>query len=301
MIRQHLPAPLTPLIGREAELAIIEAILQGASTRLITITGAGGIGKTRLALELAHRLQRDSASRCSWVSLASVEGARDVPAALASALDVLIPAGQSALTALGEALEHREAVLFIDNFEHVSDAAPLLADLLQSGAGLGMIVTMFLLDPGLTLISIAVVVVLSLMANFWRIYARKAYIQVRETVRFHFRDKQRAFDEKVREMAETLLDKIEATQIEEWEKTKNYEKDLEDIFYITQMEGVNVEIGRRTKDWESSYRVVFFIDKLKNDKTGTSLARACFKRLEEREQDAQLSALDGVLDDIKFE
>lgn len=140
-MRQNLPVPLTPLIGRDDELAKLEALLRGTSPRLMTITGAGGIGKTRLALELAHRLQRRAASRCSWVSLASVEDARDVPAALASTLDVQIPAGQSAQTALSEALAHRDAVIFIDNFEHVSDAAPLVADLLQAGSSLRIVAT----------------------------------------------------------------------------------------------------------------------------------------------------------------
>src|SRR3954467_3230876 len=127
----NLPTPLTSLIGREHELASVESILRKTSIRLTTITGPGGIGKTRLALELAHRLNAHFAAGCFWVSLASVQHSDDVAIALATALDLEIPPGRTALSVLCEDLARRDALLVIDNFEHVSDAAPLLAELLQ--------------------------------------------------------------------------------------------------------------------------------------------------------------------------
>src|ERR671919_105791 len=96
---QNLPTPLTSLIGREYELANFESILRETSTRLVTITGPGGIGKTRLALELAHRLNRHFAAGCSWVSLASVQDPNDVAASLATTLGIQIPAGRTAFAA----------------------------------------------------------------------------------------------------------------------------------------------------------------------------------------------------------
>jgi len=139
--RHHLPIPLTPLIGREDELANIAANIRGGSMRLVTLTGPGGIGKSRLALELAHQLSQDFAAGCAWVSLASVHDPDHVAAALASSLDVQVPAGRSALSALCDDLANQDKLLVIDNFEQVSDAAPVLAELLQAGSSLRIIVT----------------------------------------------------------------------------------------------------------------------------------------------------------------
>ena len=137
----RLPVPLTPLIGRQDDLASVDAMLRTTSTRLVTITGPGGVGKTRFTLEVAHQLAQHFASGCFWVSLASVEDANDVAAALASALDIQVPADQTALSALREDLAQREALLIIDNFEQVSEAAPLLAEILQAGSSLRIVVT----------------------------------------------------------------------------------------------------------------------------------------------------------------
>lgn len=140
-MNQNLPTPLTSLIGRERELAQIESVIRQTSTRLITITGPGGIGKTRIALEITHHLNRHFAAGCAWVSLASVQHPNDVAMALANALGIEVPAGRTAQWALCEELAHRDALLVVDNFEHVTDAAPLLAELLQAGSSLRIIVT----------------------------------------------------------------------------------------------------------------------------------------------------------------
>lgn len=138
---QHVPVPLTSLIGRERELADIEFILRRTPNRLVTLTGPGGIGKTRLALELAHRLTQHFPAGSRWVSLVSVRDPAEVATALASALEIQVPAGTTPLAALKDELGERNALLIIDNFEQVSDAAPLLAEILQAGSALRMVVT----------------------------------------------------------------------------------------------------------------------------------------------------------------
>ncbi|MBL8127551.1 MAG: tetratricopeptide repeat protein [Chloroflexia bacterium] len=138
---QRLPVPLTPLIGREHELANLENILRRTPARLVTITGPGGIGKTRLALELAHRLTPHFPAGCIWVSLASVHDPAEVASALASSLDIQAPAGSTPFSALCDDLAQRNALLVIDNFEQVSAAGPLLTDLLQAGRSLRIVVT----------------------------------------------------------------------------------------------------------------------------------------------------------------
>jgi predicted ATPase/DNA-binding CsgD family transcriptional regulator len=138
---QHLPVSLTSLIGRDDHLARLESVLSQSPVRLVTITGPGGIGKTRLALELAHRLQPQFAAGSFWVSLASVQNPADVPAVIASALGIDIPTGGTALAALTDYFALRDALLVLDNFEQVSAAAPVLAELLQEGSGLRVLVT----------------------------------------------------------------------------------------------------------------------------------------------------------------
>ncbi|MEZ4562360.1 MAG: tetratricopeptide repeat protein [Thermomicrobiales bacterium] len=138
---RRLPVPLTSLIGRDHELEGLENLLRRTPARLVTITGPGGIGKTRLALELAHRLSRHVPAGSIWVSLASVHEPAEVAAALASSLDIQVPAGSTPFSALCDDLAQRRALLVIDNFEQVSAAGPLLTDLLQAGSSLRIVVT----------------------------------------------------------------------------------------------------------------------------------------------------------------
>jgi non-specific serine/threonine protein kinase len=113
----NLPAPLTALIGREREIEAIGATLR--RTRLVTITGPGGVGKTRLALELAHR-QMARQSRGAWmVDLSSGPDEPDVAAETARALDVRSPAGTTTTEALRRYLANRDLTLVLDNCEHV--------------------------------------------------------------------------------------------------------------------------------------------------------------------------------------
>ena len=107
-----IPAQLTTLIGREGELeALTEAL---AGTRLLTLTGAGGVGKTRLALEAAASVSGDA----WWIALASRD---DVPSAIVRALDVRALPGVGELDAVVAFLHERRALLVLDNCEHLAD------------------------------------------------------------------------------------------------------------------------------------------------------------------------------------
>jgi predicted ATPase len=124
----HLPAERTPLIGREAELARCTAQLQ--QTRLLTLTGIGGTGKTRLALALARGDAAAHRDGTAFVDLAQVSEPERVGAAVAAATRVDERPGVPLLDVLTEQLSTRELLLVLDNCEHVLGSAAALADAL---------------------------------------------------------------------------------------------------------------------------------------------------------------------------
>jgi predicted ATPase/DNA-binding SARP family transcriptional activator len=127
----HLPVPATPLIGRERELAELTALAD--SRRLITLTGTGGTGKSRLGMALAASLADRYPDGVWWVPLAMVSEARLVPAAIAAALGDIAD--------LPMYLRGRTLLLVLDNFEHVIEAARAVSELLSGAPGCGVIVT----------------------------------------------------------------------------------------------------------------------------------------------------------------
>jgi predicted ATPase/DNA-binding SARP family transcriptional activator len=135
-----VPALPSPLIGREAELAKVTALLR-ESTRLLTITGAPGIGKTRLALAVAERLHYEFEDGICFVDLAPLRQVELVPAAVADALGVKERAGQALSETLAAALKERHLLLVLDNFEHVAAAAPFAASLLGACPAVKLLVT----------------------------------------------------------------------------------------------------------------------------------------------------------------
>src|SRR6516164_7455640 len=135
-----VPVPVTPLVGREREVAAVEDLVVREGVRLVTLTGPGGVGKTRLMVEAARRLGPGFADGVRFVELAAVSAADLVASAIAAGLGLNTSAGQ--LTADLEAyLRPRRLLLALDNFEQVIGAAPLLAGLLAVAPGLVVLAT----------------------------------------------------------------------------------------------------------------------------------------------------------------
>ncbi len=138
---QHLPAELTPLIDREREVGQLLALLCRPSVRLVTLVGPGGVGKTRLAAQVARRLHLAFRSGARLVSLASIGEPGLVVPTLAHALQVHERHEPSILEQVQDALHDQHILLVLDNFEHLLQAAPLLEDLLVACPALTLLVT----------------------------------------------------------------------------------------------------------------------------------------------------------------
>jgi predicted ATPase len=136
----ELPVPPTPLVGREEAVAAVEALVSHEGVRLITLTGPGGSGKSRLALEAAGRLRPGFGDGVRLIDLASVPSADLVPGAIAAGLG-LNTSGTRIGTDLVSYLRSRRVLLVLDNFEQVTGAAPLLAQLLAAAPGVVLLVT----------------------------------------------------------------------------------------------------------------------------------------------------------------
>lgn len=132
-VRQFPPHPISPFVGREHELVELKRAFK--RTRLLTLTGAGGSGKTRLALELATRHAAQFRDGVCWVELAPLADAALVPNAVAAALRVREKIGQSLTDVLVSFLQPRALLLVLDNCEHLIDACAELVHTLLSACG----------------------------------------------------------------------------------------------------------------------------------------------------------------------
>jgi predicted ATPase/transcriptional regulator with XRE-family HTH domain len=141
-----LPTPATSLVGRDPDVAEIVAALSGPWPRLLTLTGPGGVGKTRLAIEVARRASARFRDGAAFVPLAPVSDPAAVPAAVSRALGLREtgteePGREDPVAALAELLRPRELLLVLDNFEHVATAAPAVADVLAGCPDVTVLVT----------------------------------------------------------------------------------------------------------------------------------------------------------------
>jgi len=141
-VRQNnLPIQPTPLLGREREVAEIADLLRHADVRLLTLTGTGGTGKTRLALQSAAELIDEFEDGVFLVALAPISDPGLVASTVAGALSVSESAGRALKEDLRNFLSDKELLLVLDNFEQVVDAAPLVGELLSGCPGLKVLAT----------------------------------------------------------------------------------------------------------------------------------------------------------------
>jgi predicted ATPase/DNA-binding SARP family transcriptional activator len=138
--RVRLPAAPTPTIGRDAEVEAVSELLRGG-TRLVTLTGPGGVGKTRLALEVGSVLAPALRDGVWFVSLASIASPDHVPSAVIQALGVTPLQGETPKTAAERFLSGKRGVLVLDNFEHVLPAAHVVGDILRGCPGMAVLAT----------------------------------------------------------------------------------------------------------------------------------------------------------------
>ncbi|HEX7139243.1 MAG TPA: helix-turn-helix domain-containing protein, partial [Vicinamibacterales bacterium] len=136
-----LPLVLTALLGREADVETLGLWLSDPAARLITLLGPGGVGKTRLALEIARTVARMSKLRVLFVPLAAIRNPGFVASAAAEALGLSDVSAVDLARRARAACDDRPTLLVLDNFEQVLDAAPLVADLISSVASLRVLAT----------------------------------------------------------------------------------------------------------------------------------------------------------------
>src|SRR5688572_22870957 len=134
------PVPVTPTVGRDAEIAQVQRLL-AEGTRILTLVGPGGVGKSRLALESCRHLARDFPDGVAFVPLETVNDPSDAIRALADRVGAMAEGNQAPLDVAIDHLREQRMLLLIDNFEQVLEAGPALAALLDACPGVSALVT----------------------------------------------------------------------------------------------------------------------------------------------------------------
>ncbi len=136
-----MPAPASSFIGREREVRDVRELIERDDVRLVTLTGPGGIGKTRIALRAASDLRTSFEDGVAVVMLSPVSSPAMVVPAIAEALGAPESSGRALIDVLKDLLRRRRMLLVLDNFEHLVEAAPVVAELLEAAEHLKVLVT----------------------------------------------------------------------------------------------------------------------------------------------------------------
>ena len=137
--KTNLPSSMTPFIGRSGELEEIRQQL--GKTRLLTLTGPGGMGKTRLALKTAEDAVDDFKDGCFFVSLAPIGSVDHIVQTIAEAVNFPIPTNEDPKYQLLRYLQKKNLLLVMDNFEHLMDGAGIVSEILQNTSGVKVLAT----------------------------------------------------------------------------------------------------------------------------------------------------------------
>ena len=139
--KYRIALPVTPLVGRDTELAAAARLLKDPSSRLLTLTGTGGIGKTRLAQEIAARASGEYRHGACFVALAGIDTIAPLPAVIANALELPLTAHEPPVQQLIGFLQEKSLLLFLDNFEELVEGATLLTEVLAHAPDVRVLTT----------------------------------------------------------------------------------------------------------------------------------------------------------------
>jgi len=139
--RNHLPVSPTPLVGREQEVNVITKQLLEPACRLLTLTGPGGIGKTRLSIEVGNSLEQHFVDGIHFIPLAGIGTTESILPAIADVLELGFSGPADALVQLNNSLHNKKTLLIFDNMEHLLEGRELLSEILQNTHDVKMLVT----------------------------------------------------------------------------------------------------------------------------------------------------------------